>query len=112
MSKRNGWSRSEAPRRGKSAYDLDDAGFLKDLDEWEEAFVGYFAEEEGIDALTPVHWKLIRYARSFFQQYGKSPMPPQYAMYAQITVKKMHDFFPRGLMSIHRLAGLPQPKTC
>jgi TusE/DsrC/DsvC family sulfur relay protein len=112
MSKNNGWTIIDFTGSENSAFDVDDGGFLKDLDRWEEAFVGCFAAEEGIDVLTPVHWKLIRYARSFFQENEKSPMPHQYSTYARMTVKTIHHFFPKGLMSIHRLAGLPQPKTC
>lgn len=98
--------------REGSLYELDDMGFLVSPDRWDRGFVRWLASDEGIVLVTEAHWSLIEYARTHFLQYGNSPMPPQYARYSGTSVKRIYELFPKGLMSIHRLAGLPQPKSC
>lgn len=93
-------------------YELDDMGFLAAIQSWSPEFLERFALEEGIPVVTEAHRVLVNYAREFFLQRGRSPMPPEYARYACCGMKRIHELFPKGLMSIHRLAGLPQPKSC
>jgi TusE/DsrC/DsvC family sulfur relay protein len=99
-------------RREGFPYEVDDMGFLGSPDRWDRGFVDWLASEEEISFVSPAHWSLIEYARSFFLQNGNSPTPPQYARHSGTSVKRIHDLFPKGLMSVHRLAGLPQPKSC
>lgn len=98
--------------REESHYELDDMGFLVSPDRWDREFVKWLASEEGIPVITEAHWSLIEYARSYFLQNCNSPTPPQYARHSGTTVKRIYELFPKGLMSIHRLAGLPQPRSC
>ncbi len=99
-------------QKHKDSYELDDLGFLVSLESWSWDFVDRFAHEEGIFFITQVHRELIHYAREFFLSRGRSPMPPEYSRQINQSVKRIHELFPKGLMSIHRLAGLPQPKSC
>lgn len=103
-------SRDVPPR--ESSYALDDMGFLVATESWSPDFLDRFAGEEGISSITEAHRSLVNYAREFFLERSRSPIPPEYARKARCSVKRLHELFPKGLMSIHRLAGLPQPKSC
>jgi len=98
--------------KDQPVYDVDSSGFLMNPGQWDDAYVDKFAGEEGIEGLTPIHWKLIKFARSFYKEHGGSPMPPAYSRFSGMSVRKLYTFFPKGLMSIRRPAGLPQPKNC
>lgn len=97
---------------GENFYELDDMGFLASVEKWTPDFVELFACEEGISKVTESHRALINYARDYFLEKGRSPMPPDYARRLGQSIRCIQGLFPKGLMSIHRLAGLPQPKTC
>lgn len=94
------------------SYALDDMGFLVSMDSWSADFLDRFAGEEGISSVTEAHRGLINYAREFFLENGRSPMPHEYAKKAHCSNKEIYELFPKGLVSIHRLARLPQPKNC
>ena len=100
------------PDKNQQVYDVDSGGFLMNPGEWDDTYVKIFASEEGIKELTPLHWKVIRFARSFYKEHGGSPMPPAYSRFSGMSVRKLCTFFPKGFMSIRRLAGLPQPRNC
>lgn len=58
---------------GKSV-ELDEDGFIVNLEEWNEDVARYLAKEEGIDELSEDHWKLINYLKGYFAEYGIAPM--------------------------------------
>lgn len=93
-------------------YELDEAGFLRDSASWDESFPQQYAQEELCPGLEAEHWSLIRFARRYFLEHGQAPMPPEYAKHTRMSVGAICKLFPRGLISIARLAGLPQPKSC
>jgi hypothetical protein len=52
-------------------YEVDEDGFLQELDKWSEDFASSYAKEEGIDgALTDEHWKIINYLRDYYAKIG------------------------------------------
>jgi sulfur relay (sulfurtransferase) DsrC/TusE family protein len=101
-----------APNGPPGPYPLDDGGFLLDIHCWDEGFVERYAPWEIEGAVTPKHLDLIRFARSHFLRHRKAPMPHDYARHGRLTIRAIHDLFPGGLISLTRLAGLPQPKNC
>lgn len=98
--------------KGARAYQLDDSGFIVDPWAWDEGIARKYAQQESCPRLQDDHWRLILFARQHFLARGQAPMPPDYAKYANMSVGQICGLFPRGLMSIARLAGLPQPKSC
>lgn len=98
---------------------LDDVGFLKNLNDWNENIALAFAKEEHIQ-LTPAHWEIIHLLREFYQQFEISP-----AM--RILVKQVKQklgpekgnsvylltLFPESPARLaSRIAGLPKPTNC
>jgi len=96
----------------------DSEGYLVHLEDWSEAVVFALAENEGLE-LTDEHWQVIRYLRSYYNDY-----------HVQVTVRDMikyfrkewgrdrgnnrhlHELFPNGgpQKQGNRLAGLLKTK--
>ena len=56
-------------------YEVDEDGFLQELDKWSRDFAQGYASIEGIQGtLTEEHWKLIDYIRNYYAQFGIAPM--------------------------------------
>ena len=59
-------------------YEVDEDGFLQELDNWNEIFAQAYAKEESIEGqLTEEHWKLIHYLRNYFQHRTDDPQALQ-----------------------------------
>lgn len=55
-------------RVGERAIETDAEGYLRNLDDWSEAFAEALAREEGL-TLTPEHWEVIRYLRDYWHEH-------------------------------------------
>jgi tRNA 2-thiouridine synthesizing protein E len=51
------------------AVPTDSEGYLQRLDDWSEPFARALAGEEGL-VLTPAHWEVIHFLRSYFHERG------------------------------------------
>jgi len=98
---------------GKS-YEVDEDGFLKGLDRWDEEFAEAYAGEEGINGpLTEEHWKVIHYLRSHYHKFGVAPMIRKLCKETGFDLKKIYQLFPSGpAKGACKLAGLPKPTGC
>jgi len=98
---------------GKS-YEVDEDGFLQELDQWSEGFAQAYAGEEGIEgSLTEEHWKVIHYLRNYYQQYGMAPMIRKLCKETGFDLKKIYQLFPSGpAKGACKLAGLSKPTGC
>ena len=76
-------------------YDVAEDGFLQEPDRWSDAVAEDFAKSEAVDHLTENHWKVIRYIRDYYTQFGIAPM-----------VRKLCK------ETGFKLAGLPKPTGC
>lgn len=99
--------------------ELDENGFLKNKDQWNEAFVVTTANKEQI-ALTVEHWEIIRFFRHFYEQYQLTPamrvlmkhLRPLWSA-EKVNSTYLQTLFPKGVMlQASRLAGLPKPSRC
>jgi tRNA 2-thiouridine synthesizing protein E len=95
-------------------YDVDEDGFLQELDKWNEEFAQAYANTEGIEGpLTEEHWKLIHYLRNYFQQFGIAPMIRKVCKDNGMDLKKLYELFPTGpAKGACKLAGLSKPTGC
>ena len=95
-------------------YDVDEDGFLQELDKWSEEFAQAYAHTEEIEGeLTPEHWKIIHYLRNYFQQFGIAPMIRKLCKETGFTLKQIYEMFPSGpAKGACKLAGLPKPTGC
>ena len=99
--------------KGKT-YEVDEDGFLQQLDKWNEDFAKAYAKEEGIEGpLTEDHWKVINYLRNYYQQFGIAPMIRKLCKETGFDLKKIYQLFPSGpAKGACKLAGLSKPTGC
>ena len=76
--------------------ELDEDGFLVNLDEWNEDVAKYLAKEEGVDELNEDHWKVINYLKGYFAEYGIAPMVRKMTKESGYSLKEIYDLFPSG----------------
>lgn len=93
--------------------ELDEDGYLKNIDVWDVRVAEHLAKIEGIKELTGEHWKLITAIRFHYEKYGESPLCRDILKEAGFTKKDMYKLFhPSGYKSAYKLAGLPKPIEC
>ena len=93
--------------------ELDEDGFVVVLDQWNEDVAKYLAKEEGIEELTEDHWKMIKYLRDYFAEYGIAPMIRKMTKQSGFSLKEIYDLFPSGpAKGACKVAGLPKPTGC
>lgn len=100
-------------------YPTDEQGYLKNLDDWNEALALTIAQKEGIE-LTEAHWEIVRFVREFYQEYKTSPA---IRMLVKSLGQKFGEekgnsrylqrLFPDGpAKQATKIAGLPKPAKC
>ena len=98
---------------------LDQEGFLKNLQDWNEDIARELALAENI-VLTAAHWEIIQLLKQFYQEYDLSPaMRPLVKYIAQQLGKDkaksiyLMKLFPGSPAKIAaKIAGLPKPDNC
>ena len=96
-----------------------DQGFLLNLQDWNEAVAVALAEQENL-ALSPQHWEIILFMRSYYAQFKHLPNTRVFIKAVAKTLgedkgnsRYLHRLFPDGpLKYACKLAGLPKPPTC
>ena len=58
--------------KGKTI-EVDEDGFLANLDDWSTDVANYFAEVEGLQ-MTDQHWEVVNFLREYYKQYQIAPM--------------------------------------
>lgn len=87
-------------------------GYMTQADEWSRDIASAIAREEGIDELTPAHWRVIEFCRQSASN-GKSPTLRQITSGTGITTKEMFALFPKGpAKKVAHIAGLGKPEGC
>lgn len=100
--------------------ELADAGWLVEINQWDDAIATAIARDIEKVELTDEHWDIIREARAYFDETG---MVPEQRAFMKIMKQKygpdrasqkyFYDLFPFGLIkSAFKIAGLPRPKGC
>ena len=92
---------------------LDEDGFLQEPDLWSDKVATAFAADEGVQALTDEHWKVINYLREYYLKNKIAPMVRRLCKETGFDVKKIYELFPSGpAKGACKLAGLPKPTGC
>ena len=91
--------------------DMNDQGYMTDLNQWNRDVANSIAAEEGID-LTDDHWPVLEYLQDQYRnevpltirKVGKSGV---------VDIKGFYALFPGGpLKKASRIAGIPKPASC
>ena len=99
--------------------ELDEEGYLRNLDDWSPVIAQQLADNEGI-TLSSDHWELIEVIRNFYTQFEHSPaMRPLVKATAMqlgkdkgnsIHIMRLFPGSPAKLLA--KVAGLPKPDNC
>ena len=91
--------------------ELDEDGYLLDIDEWDVCVAERLAENEGIE-LEADFWKLITAIRLHYERYNEAPLCRDILQDAGFTKEEVYGMFSGGHRTAYRLAGLPKPPEC
>lgn len=98
--------------QGKSI-EMDGDGFMLEPNLWNEELAALIAAEDGIEALTEDHLKIVRIIRSNYEEKGIAPMVRTICKETGLKLKQIYELFPLGpARGACRVAGLPKPEGC
>jgi tRNA 2-thiouridine synthesizing protein E len=93
--------------------ELDEDGYLKDIDNWNVRVAEELAKTDNIGELTAEHWKLITAIRFYYERTHESPLCRDILIESGFTKEDMHRLFPpHGYKTAHKVAGLVKPIEC
>jgi tRNA 2-thiouridine synthesizing protein E len=94
-------------------FNVDEDGFIDDFKNWNEAWVRYVKQQEGIEELTDEHWKVIKVLQDYYKKNGIAPMVRILSKVTGFSLKKIYELFPSGPgKGACKMAGLPKPTGC
>jgi TusE/DsrC/DsvC family sulfur relay protein len=92
---------------------LDKEGFLWHPQDWTEDVAVALASACGIEVLSEVQWRVIRFLREYFFYNGRAPLNRDLKAGLAMTLMELECVFPGGIKhGARRVAGLPNPRTC
>ncbi len=95
------------------AYAVDEDGFLEDPAIWNDLVAADLATTEGVSALTENHWKLVKYLRNYYLEFGIAPMIRKVCKETGFKLNEIYELFPSGpAKGACKVAGLPKPTGC
>jgi tRNA 2-thiouridine synthesizing protein E len=98
---------------GSATIDVDAEGFMTDPAQWTREVAAAIAQEEGIAALTPAHWKVIEYMQKEFKETGQAPSIRRINKTGVVSTKELYELFPGGpAKKAAKIAGYPKPHGC
>ncbi len=94
--------------------DLNEEGFLKDPQQWNETVAEYLAKsQEGLESLSKEHWAVIKFIREHYLQTSQAPMVRSVCKSTGFPLRHIYELFPSGpAKGACKLAGLPKPDGC
>jgi TusE/DsrC/DsvC family sulfur relay protein len=99
--------------------EIDEDGYIVNLDDWSKGLAEDIAKIEGIE-MTESHWEVVNFLRDYYQKYQIAPM-------IKILVKEigkvmgpekgntkyLYELYPGGpAKQACKIAGLPKPTGC
>ena len=94
-------------------FKVDEDGFMEEPEHWNERIALALASTEGVNELSPDHWKLINYLREYYQKFGIAPMVRKLCKETGYSLKQIYEFVPSGpAKGACKVAGLAKPTGC
>jgi tRNA 2-thiouridine synthesizing protein E len=88
-------------------------GFMTDPNQWTREIADNLARQEGIDMLTPEHWKIIDFCRESAKNSGKAPTLRTITDGTGVSTKELFALFPKGpAKKVAKISGLGKPEGC
>ncbi|MCL5270255.1 MAG: TusE/DsrC/DsvC family sulfur relay protein [bacterium] len=98
---------------GGMEVEIDEDGFIQDPSIWSEAVARDLAKTEGVEELTPDHWKVVNMLRNYYMEFSVAPMIRKLCKETGFPLNKIYQLFPSGpAKGACKVAGLPKPTGC
>ena len=94
-------------------YEVDEDGFLQEPERGMKTWPRTLPQTEAVADLTEGHWKVIKYIRNYYVQFGIAPMVRKLCKETGYKLNEIYQMFPSGpAKGACKLAGLPKPTGC
>jgi tRNA 2-thiouridine synthesizing protein E len=98
---------------GTISVEVDEDGFIQEMDNWNEEIAKALATVEGVSAMSENHWKVVNYLRDYYQKFGIAPMIRKLCKETGFSLKEIYELFPSGpAKGACKVAGLAKPTGC
>lgn len=96
-----------------TAVEVNEHGFLVQPALWNDAVAKALAASIGVAELTDEHWKVVRYLRKHYLDFGLSPMIRKLCKQTDVNLKRIYELFPPGpAKGACKVAGMPNADGC
>jgi len=93
--------------------EVDEEGFIQDYGQWDQKVAAILARDDGIEELSPEHWRVVNYIRDYYEEFQMAPMVRKLCKKTDFSLKEIMKLFPSGpAKGACKVAGLPKPKGC
>jgi tRNA 2-thiouridine synthesizing protein E len=94
-------------------FTVDEDGFIDSYDNWNEEWVQWVKNQEGIEELNDEHHKVITVLQEYYEKNGIAPMVRILSKVTGFKLKHIYELFPSGPgKGACKMAGLPKPTGC
>ena len=98
---------------GDATVEVNEHGFLLEPTLWNDAVARALAANDGVNELTPEHWKVVNYLRQHWLEHGLAPMIRKLCKQTGVTLKRIYELFPAGpAKGACKVAGMPNANGC
>ena len=98
---------------GGNAFEVDEDGFIDSYENYNENWVQYVKQVEGIEELTDEHRLVIKTLQEYYEKNGIAPMVRVLSKVTGFKLKHIYELFPSGPgKGACKMAGLPKPTGC
>lgn len=98
---------------GDMTLEVNEDGFLREPDRWNEEVAMALAATDGVAELTAKHWRVVRYVRAHYVEFDLPPLIRKLCKQTGFKLKEIYDLFPGGpAKGACKIAGLPNAKGC
>jgi TusE/DsrC/DsvC family sulfur relay protein len=92
---------------------IDEDGFIQEPAKWNESIAEDLAKTEGAYPMSDDAWKLVRYLRKYYLDFGIAPPIRMLTKQTGLDLKYIYQLFPGGpAKGACKVAGLPKPTGC
>lgn len=93
--------------------EVDNDGYLWNLDDWNEDVAEVLAKTVGVDELTEEHWKVVFFIQTYYRENDCAPTIRELCKKTSCTLIDIYRLFPSGPASgACKVAGTPKPNNC
>ncbi len=98
---------------GGKQLEVNDEGYLTNLDDWSRDVAAFLAKGESVDEMTDDHWAVVDFIRNFYVENKTAPMVRKICKTTKFKLKQIYVLFPTGpAKGAAKIAGLPKPDGC